>query len=336
MIDYAIPAFYATAQMLILTGLGFFLRRTDVWPRVFFTQLSLLVVRVGLPAYFIASLSRTALENVVAAWPMAIAGVVVFVTGVGIALLVFRRMPFSMKDQSAGIALGGIGNGAYIPLSVAEIVPMTVPIVATRFGTTEPILLIGVFLIGFSPLLWSVGNMIVTSQRGPFKLTRLLSPPVIGILIGVSVPVLRIQSIVFDPTLPFHHVHAAVSRVGSVTMPLILIILGAFIADLRIGRERGREFYLMAGAVSAIRFIVFPALFYALYFLVLEPIGAPPAVRWVLFLQTHIPPATSLSVLASQAGINEEHTAFTLLVTNVLYLVVLPLYLILFLSLPGL
>ena len=332
---YAIPAFYAAAQLFLLTGLGFVVRRSNIWPRSFFIQLSSLVVRIGLPAYFFAALSRTSLDQVLGAWPVALAGSAVFLIGIGLSALIFAALRFAPPDRGAAIALGGIGNSAFIPLTVAEIVPVTIPLVAERFGSSQPILLIGVYLIGFSPLLWSVGSAIVGGHRGRLKPSQLLSPPVIGILAGLAVPLFGLQRWLFDPALPFYHVHAALHQAGSITLPLILIVLGSFIADLPFNRQRDSHLRVSALAVSIIRFALLPALYYAGYFLVLRPLNAPPAVRWVLFLQTHIPPATSLSVLASFAGVNEQLTAFTLLVTNVLYLVVLPLYLILFLSLPG-
>ena len=45
------------------------------------------------------------------------------------------------------------------------------------------------------------------------------------------------------------------------------------------------------------------------------------------------PPATNLALMAAKAGQNEEHVTFGILANYVLYLFVLPVYIIIFLRL---
>ena len=46
----------------------------------------------------------------------------------------------------------------------------------------------------------------------------------------------------------------------------------------------------------------------------------------MLFLETHTPPATNLSLMAGEAGVNEHHTAVTLLGNYVLYLLLMLIF----------
>ena len=91
----------------------------------------------------------------------------------------------------------------------------------------------------------------------------------------------------------------------------------------------------MAALVSTVRFLILPAAFLAAYFLIFRPLAFSPVVLWIVFLEMHTPPATNLAVMASQSGTNQDTAAFTILVTYVLFVLLLPLYLVVFLSLPG-
>ncbi len=87
----------------------------------------------------------------------------------------------------------------------------------------------------------------------------------------------------------------------------------------------------MTGAVSLVRLVLLPCLFYASFFGVLRHLSLAPAVLFVLFLETHTPPATNLSLIAGEAGVNEHHAAVTLLGNYILYLLLMPIYLTVFL-----
>jgi hypothetical protein len=91
----------------------------------------------------------------------------------------------------------------------------------------------------------------------------------------------------------------------------------------------------MAAAVAGVRYVALPLCFVAVYLLLLRPLGFTPVQDWVLFLEMHVPPATNLTIMAVRAERNEHHVSFTLLVTYLLYIVVLPLFMYVFLRLTG-
>jgi len=233
------------------------------------------------------------------------------------------------------MGMSAFGNSAYIPLTLIEIFPVTLPAVAGRFGLEIPTLYIGVYLLVLSPLLWSVGNFLVSGGSGRIKLKDFLSAPLIGILAGFSVVFLHLQPVLFNPKLPFFHIYSALNRIAPVTLPLIMISLGSMIANLSYKKDKNHSRIKVTLCVSLIRFLFLPALFFSLYFLLFKKLALSPVQIWVIFLEMHIPPAANLSVMAAQAEINEDTVSFTLLVTYILYLFLLPLYLLFFLSLPG-
>jgi hypothetical protein len=214
-----------------------------------------------------------------------------------------------------------------------ELFPLTLPMVAERFGTTAPALYVGSFVLIFSPLLWSVGNYLITAQKG-FTLRHAFNPPLVGIVLGfigiasgLSVPLLNEELLV-------HHLYAGVRQIGLTTLPLILFSLGGMIADIDLHPRNRSAMVRMALGVAVVRFLFLPALFWGAFFLFLRDLPMISATgMWVLFLETHLPPATNLSVMVSRAGINRGYTAFTLLITYLAYVLIFPFFMMLFLTL---
>jgi len=107
------------------------------------------------------------------------------------------------------------------------------------------------------------------------------------------------------------------------------------IADFSFEKGKRRGAGRMIVPLTIIRFLLIPACFYIAYFTFLRKAGLNSAQLWILFIETHTSPALNLSVMAIQAGVNEDLTTFSLLITYLIYLFVLPIYLLIFFSLPG-
>jgi hypothetical protein len=330
----ALAVFYALLQLLFLSGLGFVLSRLRGWPRELFHGFNRFVATVALPVSFFTSIARTDPASLRAAWIFPIAAVAVMLLGLAFSALVFSLSGFPREDRRAGMGLSSFGNSGYLPLALMEILPMSLPALAERFGFSVAPLYIGTYLMVNSPMLWSLGNWLVAGTGRP-RLGELITPPFIGIVAGLAVVGFGLQGPLLDQALPFYHVFRALERIGATTVPLIMVALGAMIGELAFEPGTRRGLFGMAATVSVVRFGLLPAAFVAVYFLLLKPLAFPPAQVWTIFLLMHLPPATNLSVMASRAGRNETHVSFTILATYLLYLVVLPLYLLLFLRLVG-
>ncbi|MCK4516705.1 MAG: AEC family transporter, partial [Spirochaetaceae bacterium] len=332
--DYFLPVFYVVLQLLIIMGIGFVVRRSGRWADNFFQGLSRLVVRVALPFYFIVRVSRTDLSQIRTMLLMPVSAVIVVGIGFVLSLILFAVLPFRGSDRRAGIAMATFGNSGYLPLAIAEIVPLSVPLVGERFGLEFPPILIAAYLFVQSPLLWSVGRYVITktdANRSGIRLRDLLSPPLVGILIGLAVALSGLGKMLGNPVLPVAPVFAALERLAAITLPLALLNLGGLIGGVKVTRDDLRSLLGMTGAVALVRLILLPGLFYAAFFGVLRHLSLAPAVLFVLFLEAHTPPATNLSIMAGEAGVNEHHTAVTLLGNYVLYLLLMPVYLAVFL-----
>lgn len=329
------PVLYTILQLVVLTAIGFVLKRFLDWPEVFFRRLSKFLVTYALPLYLFAGIAHTQRSDLLNAGLFPLFAVMILAAGLGVSTLLFTVFRFRGAEKRAGIALGTFGNAAYLPLAVISIFQLTVPKLADRLGGGTPALYVGAFLLTFSPLLWTAGNLILTRGSRDFRVRKLVTPPFIGVALGFVVVVSGVGPIVLNPALPLYPVFRALEMLGNVTFPMILVSLGAMIADLRFGSTIRGEMMTMAGLVSSVRFVILPALFIGAFFLLRQRGNMNVAQLWVLFLEVSSPPATNFSVMAGSAGVNEHNTAFTLLVTYLVYMVALPLELLLFLSLPG-
>ncbi len=332
---YFLPVFYTVLQLFALIAVGFFLKRFGGWEDRFFSTLSSFVVKIALPLYLFIKISSSDPDTIVKSPVFLLAALIIIGAGIIVSILVFYFLPLKSDEKRAGIAFSSFGNSGYFPLSVIEIFPVTLPLISELFGTSEPTLYVGVYLLINSPLLWSVGNYLMTGKGRCPGIKEIITPPFVGVVLGFIALLTGFGVIAGNQELPVFHVLSALERISAMTMPLILISLGAMIGNLHTSGEKLSKLLLMAGATSAVRFLIMPALFYGSYFLFLKNLNLTPVQLWVLFLETHIPPASNLAVMAHSKGINEDYAAYTLLVTYSLYMIIFPFYLMLFLSLPG-
>jgi hypothetical protein len=331
-----IPIVLTMLQLIAMMAVGFIAKRLRLLPQEFFSSVSIFLVRLALPIYLFSKILESDPEVLTSSWIFPLAAIIISGVGILLATPVFAILPFHGKQQRAGVALSSFGNSAYIPLAMIELFPLTLPMVAERFGTSAPALFVGSYVLIFSPLLWSVGNYLVTAQRG-FSFRNLINPPLIGIILGFIGIASGAAGPLLDEQLFVHHVYAGIKQIGLTTLPLILFSLGGMIADIDLHPRNRSSMVRMALGVASVRFILLPAFFWAAYFLFLRRIPMLTDTHiWVLFLETHLPPATNLSVMTNRAGINRGYTAFTLLITYLGYVLIFPFFMMLFLLMfPG-
>jgi predicted permease len=331
----ALSVFYTLLQLLLLLALGFWLARARGYPRELFQGLNRFLASVALPLYFFTSIAKTDPADMRTGWVFPIVAACIILVGLAVSIPLFKALPFTSEHRRAGVALSVFGNSGYIPLGLMEIIPVTMPFIAEKFNPQTASLYIGTYLLVNSPLLWTLGNWLVAGTGKRPRLAELFPPPFIGIIAGLSVVGFGLQPWLFDKGLPFFHAFKALEKVGGLTLPLIMITLGAMISELGSTERPRRELIGMAATVSAVRFLVMPGLFVVAYLFILRPLAFTPVQCWVVFLEMTIPPATNLSIMAGRAHKNEEHVSFTLMVTYLLFLAVLPAAMYMFLSLTG-
>ncbi len=327
--------FFTLLQIIGLLAVGFIVGRRGSWERPFFQGLSRMMVRVTFPLYFFTRISQTDPADVRDSMLFPVAALLIIGLSLALSFAIFRLLPLPRRERRVGVALASFGNAGMIPLTLTELFPLTLPFFAGMFGIATPSLYVGTYLLAETPLIWSLGNYLTTGKGRRPRIGELVTPPLIGILAGLFVLVSGLQPLLLDPGLPLLYLLRSFERLGQITFPVILLILGTMIGQLRPERESLRRLLPLTLAVSGIRFLLLPGIFFALAYFLLPRLPLSITQKWVLFLEMTIPPATNLSVMASQAGLNEDSVSFTILVGTVLYLFVLPVYVVGFFSLPG-
>lgn len=320
-------------KIFVLVAMGFFLKKTKIFSDNFFDQLSMLLVRFFLPIYFFAKFSKTDINMLQEAWMFPLAAVITAAIAIILAFASAAVIPSHIlpkEEKKAYLALSGFGNSGYLPITNLEILS-AIPIILQSFGKDLPGVYIGAYLVGSSTLLWTAGYSLITGTRIT-SAKKLLTPAVKGILLGLLIPVTGIQDIMLSKSLPFSGIINTLEDMGATTMPLILICLGAMLASINIKSSETKRYTGIALAVSAIRLIALPLTFYAAYFLFLKKLDISLPALWVLFLETHVPPATNLSVMAMGADKHRDITGITLFVSYLVYLIIFPISLSFFLE----
>jgi len=224
----------------------------------------------------------------------------------------FLRIPAEKRNVFFASVL--FGNSGYIPI------PLVLALFPGEKGDLA-VLYISLFLLVFSPMLWTLGVYLV--GRNPhvrMPLRSLLSPPFVGILLGVC----------FSLIPPLRHFLEGPGSflvelgeiLGDATVPMAMVLIGAVIAGLEI--KPGPKWKIIAG-ISFLKLFLLPALvILILYFLPL-----PNLVRFVIALEAAVPPATNLVVIARTYQRPADLISLTLFVTYLTALVTIPLFILL-------
>lgn len=333
--SYFFPVFYTVLQIILLMGIGFFMRRLGKWEESFFKGISTFLVKIALPLYLFVRIAPGNIEDLGRAWIFPLASLFIIGVGLLLATAVIKIAGLPKKIERAGIALGGFGNSGYIPLTMTEFIPLSLPVVAEVFGINTPMIFVGAYLLVQSTLLWTIGNFLLVKRQHGYRLRDFFTPPMISIIVSFLCVLIVPEGVFTNKTLPFAHVFGAMEKVGNTVMSLVLIALGSMIGGLKFKEIPLRETVKLVGGVSIVRFLLLPGLFFLAYFTVLRRLNLTPAQLWVLFLETHTPPALNLSVMANHSGVNQDLTASTMLLTYLLYVAVIPFFVVFFFSLPG-
>jgi hypothetical protein len=329
-----IPVIYTMLQIVIFIAIGFILRKYFQWPADFFTFTGRLVMKVALPLYLFVKICRTNLADLQSSWIFLLMAILIPLIAFLISLLLTYILPVPKSERRVSIAMGTFCNSGYLPLTIIEFLPLSLPLIADYFVETTAVLYVGTYLIIFSPLLWSVGYYIITGGGKKITLNQIVTPSLIGILCGFLVLILRLQPLLVNDHLPFKQIFNSLSQLGDVTLPMVLIVLGNQIANLLNNESKAvieKQEFLPAIVGTFTRFVIFPCLFY-LFCFYLGEVKLSATILWVIFLEIVIPPASNFSIMTAGTGKNEDCVALSLLVTYLLYLIFFPLHLIIFLK----
>lgn len=303
-----VETFRALVPLAVMVGAGALLASRRWLSEVAVEGLSRAVVYVFLPALIFSKIVR-GLDPVAMPywWMIPLAAVGLFGLGFILTLLV---LPSAARRSRDVIPLGFMHNAGYLVLALGEVL---VPAEFDRFSAY-----VFLFVLGNSPLLWSVGKVYITqSVPGAAEWKGFLTPPLIAnlsaVLLVLSGAAAHIPSSLVS----------GVEMAGEAAVPTALLVLGASLSTIRFSRRT--EWGIVLGCV-AVKMILVPAV--ALGLLQLSGLREQwPLLCLMLALQAVSPHAVNLIVHVRTYGGNIDRAGSVILAAYLAGLLTIPLWL---------
>ncbi|OGV57404.1 MAG: hypothetical protein A2X49_01255 [Lentisphaerae bacterium GWF2_52_8] len=299
----------AIGTVLLVAFAGAFLVRKKILSDESLAILSKLVFAMMLPCLLFSKVARTVnLEMLQTHWILPLSCVLFVLAGLFLGWLMGLLCRVETRFHPLLMVASSFGNASYIPIPLLAAVTLSFPVFAGRpDAQAAGVSYISIFLIIYSPLLWTLGYKLLTGgqNRGSRRLFDVLTPPIIGMALGVLVgliPFLRalfcVKTGVFSPILE------AADILGMAAVPCALIVLGGKLAH---GPGRGSFNKRTILGVLSVKLVLLPLLAIG-GLLLLSRVNLLPLDTiciLVLVLEAASPPATNLAVICA-LGRNKE------------------------------
>ena len=297
--------FIAVGKIFLVAFIGGILVRRKVLSREHIQGLSEATVKVFLPSLVITNILSTfkpaSIDNW---WILPLVGIVAPMILLGIAMLFF--LP-NLKQNLSKLPLASFQNAGYLVLPVGQII---FPAQFDQFA-----LYIFLFLLGFTPILWSIGKMLITKEHEEkFRIKGLFTPPFVANILGVVMVFLhlnKIPAIIFEP----------IELLGKATIPVATFILGATIGAISL--KKLPNFWLVTKLIS-VKYILSPILTISII-LLLKLQVTNPLMADFLVIESSAAPAANLIVMVRKYGGDEQLTASMMFIMYVMAIVTMPL-----------
>lgn len=291
-----------TNQVIVLTIMmmvGVFLRKKQIITDVVIGKLTFILINVTLPAMIIASFnfefSMDLLKN---ASMMFLYSCIIHSALIALSTLSYLRCTDSKKCVLAFSTV--FSNCGFVGF----------PIIQGLFGNIG-VFYTSIFCIPFNIFMWSYGVTIFTGEKDVRNMIRkVVNIPFLCTGIGICL-------FLFSVKLPVP-ILAAAEKLGGMTTPISMFIIGAMLADVR-PRDvfKGIEIYYM----SFLKLIVAPLLCYA----ILRLLQADPMLICICVVLIAMPTASLVGVFAEMFNADRVLSSRCAFLTTVLSMVSVPL-----------
>jgi hypothetical protein len=305
----------AIGGVFALGAVGYVAVRARVLTRIGVAELTRLLVSFILPAFLFESVynefSREKLPFLAVIGGLELAAVVLGASLAWALAAVVR----ARSHRGTIMALCAYQNNAYLP------VPLVMALLAPD-DAARARFFIGIFVLFFNPLLWTVGAFLLGEEvprgrRLATFLRRMANGPFLSVLAGILVKTLFLQ---MGWTMP-HGVLVFVKTLGGATVPLAMVVLGAILAEAHWSRDfEPRAIFV----VMAVKMALVPLV--ALAWLRTVP-ALDPILKLVVLVEAAAPPATNIMLVTKRYGGNTSLVALVLFATYLVSILTMPLWL---------
>lgn len=302
-------AFLATLEslfdiVLVVVVAGLLVRR-NVVTQEHISALSRLTVAVFLPCLMFANVMAQFDPSRLAYWWV----IVLLGAGFSLAGLVLAALVYAphWREKRDMLPLASMQNAGYLVL------PVGLKLVPESFDQFA--LYCFLFILGFNPVLWSVGKYLMTRPGERREGWRgLLTPPLVANLVAVVLVLTTAARWVPRP------VTDGVALLGQAAVPVATFVLGAVLGGIAL---RIRPYLADACRTVVVKLILFPFLVAAVMALI-ELDGTDPLLARFLIIEASAAPAVALILQVRSYGGNEQKISSIMFVHYALCLVTLP------------
>ncbi|MCD4792439.1 MAG: AEC family transporter [Bacteroidales bacterium] len=240
-------------------------------------------------------------------WLLPLIGILMSTVGFLFASGVFAP---DFRKQKNMIALSSMQNAGYLVLPIGQVV------YPDKFE--EFALITFLFILGYNPLLWTLGKYLVTSkdEKVKFHYKDLITPPAVANILSLIIVLIGIQKIF--PVI----IIDSVSLIGDAAVPVATFVLGATLGTVSL-----RKFPNIWNTIRVIfvKYLLLPiaTIGVLIWFNVAE---TNPLLADFFIIQAAAAPATGLILQVRTYGGDVNKVAGMMLITYIACLIALPFW----------
>lgn len=300
--------FMAILDIFLVILVAGLLVRKKVVGQTHINGLSVATVTVFLPCLMFANILKNLdTQKFPFWWGLPISAVVMVAAGLGLGWLLFIRELPAKRNM---LPLAAMANSGYLVL------PVGMKLFPEQFDTFA--LYCFLFILGFNPVLWSVGKFFSTAKSGEQANWRsLLTPPAIATLLALGLVLSGLR-----PLIPETLVKAT-DLLGSAAVPVATFVLGAVLGSISF---RIRPYVWDAVRVMLVKLFFLPAL--TIWLLLASGIVTDPLLYRFLVIEAAVAPATGIILQIRSYGGDETKIGSLMLVCYLFSMLTLPLWIV--------
>lgn len=286
------------ALLFLFILLGVLVRKAGIITEKSRGSFNLFLINITLPAMILHSfLGETGLGRLSAAGLVLLVSAASCLLAFAVAVLLWRSRPGAQRAPLVfGTMFPNAGNAG-------------LPVVQLVFGQAG-VFYASIFLIPVRILMWSLGLGLFLPEKEPGRWKQLLmNPSILVVFLGLF---MMLSGLNLPPVLG-----EAVRRVGDITGPLSMILIGTTLAEIPVKTIFCREAWL----VSLLRLVVLPLVTLG----ALLALQAETLLVQVAFVLCAMPVATNTVVLAERYGADYHLASRCVFLSTALSLVTVPL-----------
>ncbi len=316
--DAFITTLIAMLQIALIAIAAAVLLRRHIITDSHVTALTAITVNVLLPCMIFANLIRRFDPGEFTYWPvMPVISVLMISTGLILAGALFYR---DLGEKRNMLAPAAIQNAGYLILPLGQ---MLYPEQFDEFAMYTFLL-----ILGFNPMLWSVGKFLISADRHEkVSIKRMLTPPFVASVGTLTIVLLGLHRM--PPPGLLNAVVTPIEMLGSATPPVSMFVLGAMLAT---ASWDFRAYWKDAYRILIVKFIFLPMVMIGVLYC-LKIHDSHPLLAAMLVMQAASAPAVGLMMQVKHYSGNVKKISSIVLLCYLVCIPAMPFWLALWNSL---